>query len=152
MDEPIELQLAAPEPIHWSVRCLLVVFGLGMTGLLVTAFFLEPSPRGFGTHQQLGLPPCSFIDWWGVPCPSCGMTTSWAYMTKAQVFSSFQANPGGAILALICAAMGPWLVMTGIKGDWFIGVPPNSVIITIGSILIVVILTNWIWQVSSLAN
>lgn len=147
MNEPIELELATPDPIPWVPRGLLGLVGLTIVGLLVTAFFLEPSPKGYGTHQGLGLPPCSFKELWGVPCPSCGMTTSWAHMTKLQVTSSFAANPGGALLALTGMLVGPWLVMTAIKGDWYIGVPQNWVIITVGSSLLVVIIVNWIWQV-----
>ena len=40
-----------------------VALGRGgrLLGLVVLARRLEPDPRGFGTHTQLGLRPCSFL-------------------------------------------------------------------------------------------
>src|SRR5947209_2100708 len=55
-------------------RLALVTAGTVLIGLLATAACLTPSPRGMGTHQQLGLPPCTVVQWFGVRCPSCGMT------------------------------------------------------------------------------
>jgi hypothetical protein len=82
--------------------CLLLVAGFG------TAASLEPDPRGFGTHQRLGLPPCSILELFGVPCPSCGMTTSFAHFVRGQWPSSLRANSAGFLLALTCAVQIPW--------------------------------------------
>ena len=41
-------------------RLGLTVLALGLAVLLGVARALEPSPQGRGTHQQLGLPPCTF--------------------------------------------------------------------------------------------
>ncbi|NBO19844.1 MAG: DUF2752 domain-containing protein, partial [Proteobacteria bacterium] len=46
--------------------------------------WLTPDARGLGTHEQLGLPPCGFYLWYGLPCPSCGMTTSWPHFLTRQ--------------------------------------------------------------------
>ena len=43
------------QPLGWRIRSLLVVAAAGLAGLLVLARTLEPDPRGFGTHTQLGL-------------------------------------------------------------------------------------------------
>ena len=57
-------------------RWMLAVLGsLGLT-LLVTARNLEPDPRGFGTHEQLGLTPCYFQELTGHVCLLCGGTTA----------------------------------------------------------------------------
>ncbi len=131
-------------PFPWFLRLALGVFGVVIVTLLIVAAFLKPSPVGFGTHQQLGLPPCSFKVWFdGMPCPSCGMTTSWSHMTKGQVLSSFRANPGGALLALVCMFVGPWLVVTAVKGQWWIGEPPPWMVVTIAGTILVITLVNW---------
>jgi hypothetical protein len=55
------------------VRIFVLLGGFGLIALLATARWLTPDARGLGTHEQLGLPPCGFYLWYGLPCPSCGM-------------------------------------------------------------------------------
>jgi hypothetical protein len=66
--------------------------------ILVTARLLQPSSRGVGTHEQLGLPPCLFLYLTGIPCPSCGLTTSLAYAARLEFFSSLITQPFGLIV------------------------------------------------------
>src|SRR5690242_10680262 len=61
-------------------RALLLAAGGVLAVMLATAWRLTPSPRGLGTHQQLGLAPCTVEQWFGMRCPSCGMTTAWAHV------------------------------------------------------------------------
>ncbi|WP_217647062.1 DUF2752 domain-containing protein [Planctomicrobium piriforme] len=72
------------------------------------AWQLTPDDRGFGTHQQLGFPPCSFQVIFGIPCPSCGGTTSFAHFVRGQWPSSARANPAAFLLALGCVVLVPW--------------------------------------------
>ncbi len=53
-----------------------------MVVVLGVARWLEPDAKGYGTHQQLGLPPCSSILLFGSKCPACGMTPpgAWRWM------------------------------------------------------------------------
>ena len=49
----------------WSVlsgrkRLAVLLLALGLLAPLGVAAMLRPDGRGFGTHQQLGLPPCTF--------------------------------------------------------------------------------------------
>ncbi len=96
-------------------RGLLGMAILACVALLVTARCLEPVGRGYGTHQQLGLPACMSRVLWGVSCPACGMTTSWAWATRGQWTLAVQANAGGFLLALIALAFIPtscyWLAI-----------------------------------------
>jgi hypothetical protein len=79
---------------------------------LFVARQLHPDRRGFGTHTQLGLPPCLFHVWTGLPCPTCGLTTSFAYMARWQITAAFAAHPLGpllfalTVLTLLCAVHG----------------------------------------------
>ena len=85
-------------------------------GLLVVAWLLPPASRGFGTHQALGLPACSWPARFGVPCPSCGMTTAFALASKGRIVDSFTTQPMGCVLA-IAAGMtfvaAIWTLATG---------------------------------------
>lgn len=124
-------------------RAVLAIAGAGLVGLLATAACLTPSSRGFGTHRQLGLPPCTIVQWYGVRCPSCGMTTSWAHMTRGQVASAVRANAGGALLAVVAACIGPWMLASGLAGRWLGSPPRESVTIAVGLAVIVATLIDW---------
>lgn len=69
--------------------------------VLITAACLTPSPAGHGTHTQLGLPPCGFLVVTGMPCPGCGLTTSFAHMVRLEVVDAARANPFGVPLFLV---------------------------------------------------
>lgn len=78
---------------------------------------LQPASAGLGTHQQLGLPPCSMQLMLGVRCPSCGMTTSWSHFTRGQFYQSFLTNPGGFLLAIFSVLFAVISLRTGITGE-----------------------------------
>ena len=86
--------------------------------LLLVARSLDPSGRGYGTHQQLGLPPCSSILLWGTRCPACGMTTSWSYLTRGHMVDAWHANAGGTLLGLIALAYIPAFCYYLARGYW----------------------------------
>ena len=83
------------------LRLVFGAIGLALIGLLVCARMLEPDPSGIGTHRQLGFPPRGYQMVFGKPCPSCGMTTAWAWATRGNLFASAQANAGGFMLAVL---------------------------------------------------
>lgn len=93
--------------LSWPLRYLTLTSGLAVLATLVVARSLNPSERGYGTHRQLGLPPCTSVALWGVTCPSCGMTTSWALATRGRWVEAAQANAGGLLLAIIAMAYLP---------------------------------------------
>ncbi len=87
-------------------------------GLLVlsVALWLQPSPQGLGTHEQMGFAPCGFYVGTGVPCPACGMTTSFSLMVRARVVSAFATQPAGATIALVLMLMCVALPISAWKG------------------------------------
>jgi len=93
-------------PTRWAM----VVLAFAMVVVLLLARWLVPDPKGLGTHTQLGLPPCPFYRVTGHPCPSCGMTTSFAWFVRLRPSRSFAANPAGAVLAPCCVVLVPWLL------------------------------------------
>ena len=95
-------------PLQRSGRWLLAAWVLFLVSGFALARSLEPSPRGYGTHQQLGLPPCTFRMLVGIPCPSCGMTTAFSHFMHFDLVGCCRANPAGLLLALFCAIQIPW--------------------------------------------
>ena len=113
----MSLQVGPRERLGWLPRIFLVVFALALVVVLVVARRLEPDPRGFGTHTQLGLPPCAFKVATGRPCPTCGMTTSFAWLARGHLGNSWRANPAGSFLVPICLALVPWLMVAAVRGQ-----------------------------------
>src|SRR5262245_22992061 len=79
------------------VRAALVVMAVALVMVFAIAWRLDPytedgTARSMATHRQLGLPPCTFMEVTGVPCPSCGMTTSFALLIRGDVANSLRAN------------------------------------------------------------
>jgi len=99
-----------------TTRCALLVAALGLAAVLGIARWLKPDPRGYGTHTQLGLAPCTFAYLTGRPCPTCGMTTSFAWFVRGRPDRSWGANPAGSLLAPTCVVLIPWLVAGAILG------------------------------------
>lgn len=84
--------------------------------LLSIARTLTPSPTGVGTHTQLGLPPDPILEATGVPLPTCGMTTSFAWFVRGRLFASLYVEPMGALLAAATTAalpVGLFIAVTG---------------------------------------
>ncbi|MGB8032163.1 MAG: DUF2752 domain-containing protein [Terracidiphilus sp.] len=65
--------------------------------VLAIAAWLKPAAIGYGTHMQLGLPPCNFLRVTHLPCPTCGMTTCFAWAIRLQFRKAFFANPFGVL-------------------------------------------------------
>lgn len=101
-----QLSTAAEPNRRFSGKTAIRFVAMGLMSLplvlLVTAGQLEPSPNGMGTHQQLGLPPCTMRMLAGIRCPGCGMTTSWSHFMHGQWRESQAANLGGFLLAIYC--------------------------------------------------
>jgi hypothetical protein len=98
------------QQLDGPMRWYLFLLAAGLVGLLGVARWLEPDPRGYGTHTQLGLGPCSFAVLTGRPCPTCGMTTALAWFTRGNLGQSWRANPAGCLIALLIVPVSAWLV------------------------------------------
>jgi len=129
-----------PGPI---ARVGLAVGSIVLIAVLAAAASVEPDARGYGTHRRFGLPPCSFRALTGRPCPTCGMTTAWAYLVRGQAVRAVLANAGGAILGLGAATAAVWMAVSALAGTWWIGRPEPEYIGTASIIIGGIILLQW---------
>lgn len=119
-----------------------------VSGVVLTiARVLSPSPNGLGTHQQLGLPPCFFHQFTGIPCPTCGMTTSFAHTVRLQFYEAFVTQPFGMLACVLMALMiplsfvlmrrrVPWLKLLTARGS-------NTVMY----VMIALFLAAWVYKI-----
>ena len=134
-------------PIKTVVRLLLVAWGVFLLAGFSLAVSLAPNPAGFGTHQQLGLPPCSFQPMFGIPCPSCGMTTSFSHFVRGQWLRAAAANLGGLLLAIVSMVMVPWSFWSAAQGE-MVGIRDLDTWLAWGiGVLTAVTLLNWLIEV-----
>ena len=103
VNEPLNTQGEASSqrekraPEHWI---LLSMAAATLLGLIVLGVFVAPDDRGYGTHEQLGLPACGVMKVTGIPCPGCGVTTSVALAASGRFADSFVNQPFGLLTAL----------------------------------------------------
>lgn len=103
---------------RWDFRArfALAVLALGAVLLVGVARTVEPDPRGFGTHEQLGLSGCAFRRLTGWRCPTCGMTTALAWAVRGRWDRACGANPAGLVFLFGLAVLVPWLWASAIRG------------------------------------
>lgn len=93
-------------PVRWfqalgaAVQDRLVGLALALPSgaVLGTALWLSPDPAGVGTHRQLGLGGCTILTNFGVPCPMCGMTTTFTHLAHLEVVPGVLNQPFGLVL------------------------------------------------------
>jgi hypothetical protein len=136
------------EPLVWWVRGILLLVVVGLVAVFVLAARIQPYredgvAQRMATHQQLGLPECSFVTATGLPCPSCGLTTSFALTVRADLANAARANWVGLLLAMFCLTLIPWGVASAVVGR-ALGVPSlERGILVVITVLFVLLLVRW---------
>jgi hypothetical protein len=128
---------------------LLAALGLAAVALVATARTLTPDPRGYGTHEQLGLAACGFARLTGWRCPTCGMTTAWAHATRGDVSEALAVNGGGTALFVLIAAAAPWSIASAIAGRWLGGRPTVPVLLGISGAWLAVTIIDWARRIAT---
>ena len=124
----------------------LLAAGAGILGLalVIAARGLEPDPRGYGTHEQLGLSPCFFQEWTGRVCPACGTTTAWAHALRGDIRQAAAANLGGTLLCAVVVVGAPWLLSSAFAGRWLVVRPTLRWVLAAGTAWLAVALLDWL--------
>ena len=136
-------------PLFRGGKVLLAGGSLLLLAGFAVAASVSPDPQGFGTHQQFGLPPCTIRMLTGVPCPSCGATTSFAHFVRGEWPSAIRANGAAFVLACVCALLIPWCWISMAKGRLWLVSHPERLLITSLLFLSGLFLLQWlVWVIA----
>jgi hypothetical protein len=127
-------------------RLWLALVTAGLIGVFSVAAWLRPyDAEGnallMRTHTQLGLEPCNFEKTTGKPCPSCGMTTSFALLIRGDVVNSLRANWVGTLAAAVGLVLIPFFVISLWRGK-HVGVRPTerTVLLAFGGFMVLMVI------------
>jgi hypothetical protein len=131
----------------WA-RALLIILAACWVTVFGVALSLDPYtdagvPLTMETHRQLGLPACTFKELTGLPCPSCGMTTSFALLIRGDVVNSARANFAGMALAAFGLLFVPWSIAAVAKGRLLFIREPELLAFWLAIGLLVLIFGRW---------
>jgi len=148
-------------PLHRWIRIFLMVLTVPWIAVFAVACTLDPYENGearrLGTHRQIrvpgmdeGLPDCNFKVLTGVPCPSCGMTTSFALLIHADVWNSVQANFAGTALATFGLLFVPWAFASAFFGRFVLVRSMELLIFRLAVVFLFLLFGRWalvlIWE------
>jgi hypothetical protein len=137
------------KPIRWWARSILLVLTAPWIAVFIVAIALDPydsddgGARKMGTHMQLGLPDCNFKVLTQLPCPSCGMTTSFSLLLHADVWNSMQANFAGTALAAFGLFFIPWALASAFFGRFMFVRSLEMVIFRLAIVFLVLLFGRW---------
>lgn len=136
--------MAAPRTVR---RVLAALVALPALSVLALAAYMTPSAEGYGTHTQLGLPPCGFEIATGLPCATCGMTTAFAHAADGNFVASFLTQPAGFVLAVltaVAAIVATYIAFTGADPRPLKGLFTAKIVLLGGAVL----LGGWIYKIA----
>ena len=93
------------------------------------------------------LNPCGMKQRWGLPCPTCGMTTSALAFARGEIFQSFYIQPSAALLCsilVITAFLAFIITVSGVYFSflvWFFTKVKARYVI---AVLLVIIAAGWL--------
>lgn len=128
-----------------------MLIALGIAGVFAIALWLDPYQDGRvwleETHRQLGMRPCTVKAQFGIPCPSCGMTSSFALLAHGDVLNALRANFAGVLLAIFLAIFAVWGILCSLRGK-VVGIrDPFVAIFRFSVIFFCLMMARWAWIV-----
>ena len=133
-------------------RFFAAVVGAGLLAALLLASLLRPDPRGRGTHEQLGLPPCTLATLVGLRCPACGMTTSWALATHGRLADAVRTHATGTLLAFAALVVGLASTVVAARGRRLAWQGDDTIAAVLAVALVGLVLCEWIVRLLSQAG
>ncbi len=146
-DDLDDVPTAQPYLAVW-VRVVLLLIVAGLAAVFTLAVLLNPynpdgSAKTMATHMgpPLNLPDCTFKTMTGLPCPSCGMTTSFSLLMHGDPINSLRANWVGTGLAVVCLLFIPWsLASVWLKRPLFVKALDRAFAYAVVTFLVVMLL------------
>lgn len=138
---------SAPAAVSLVGRLLALGLGSGCLAVLIVAASLTPNPAGVGSHQGVGLQRCAWLVSGGIPCPSCGYTTSFTWFVRGNLAASVYVQPMGAVLAAgacACVWVGLYVACTGRPVYRLLDVVPGRYYLVP---LLAIALLGWAWKI-----
>ena len=104
------------------------------------------------TKQNETIRVCFIKSVTGIPCPSCGSTRAIQLIFQNKWIDSLAMNPFGIVVAVLMIVIPTWIFFDVVfkKETFFKWYKKMEVIIRkpwLASILILVVLLNWIWNI-----
>jgi hypothetical protein len=124
----------------------------GALALLAIARALHPDPSGRGTHVQLGLPPCAFLQLTHLPCPACGLTTAFAHMARLQITQAFAAHALGPLLFALTLASVPLSLWGCATGSPFTDTIERLRLARLAVIIAAALAVSWLLRLAALLS
>jgi hypothetical protein len=121
--------------------------------LLLIACFVGFSYLFYQIHtvQNETVRVCIIKNVTGYPCPSCGTTRAVLLLMEGKIAASILLNPFGMLVAVIMTVFPIWILADIVlkKETFYIWYKKTEMILRkpwLASILILVVLLNWIWN------
>ena len=150
MSQPAPAIYSGPspaQPLSAAARAIALLISGACLAVLLVAARLNPNPAGESTHTQLGMNACQFLAQTGLPCPSCGMTTSFAWFVRGNLLASLYVQPMGTVLAAMTAIAFWAALYIGLTGKPFARlmrmIPPRYYVVP----LLAWALAAWGWKI-----
>jgi hypothetical protein len=90
--------------------------------------------------------PCGMKQRTGLPCPTCGMTTSVLAFARGAIVTAFYTQPAGALLCSMLVAAALFAFLTAVFGIYFISLDRLVAEITVKRVvvgLLVILAAGW---------
>lgn len=133
--------------IRGWVRLILVLVAGGLVAVFAIAAWLNPYKDGEvwleETHTQMGFPRCTFKKITGVPCPSCGMTSSFSLLIHGDPWNSLRANFVGTLLAVFLLVLAPWSLLSALWGRWLWVRDVEQALVRVVVVFVVLLFLRW---------
>ena len=117
---PLTIPLAHGPVAAWMDRIFAVLVAAPVAAVTVALASVTADARGHGTHEQLGLDPCGWPAVYGMPCPTCGVTTAACYLVHGHPIDAVVTQPFGALGMLTALLLGVHAIYCLLRGRSFV--------------------------------
>ena len=134
-----------PQPA-WLDRLIAATFVVTAAGIVWLLLSVTPDAKGYDTHTQLGLSPCSWPGSMGIPCPTCGATTAACHLVHLNPVRAVITQPFGAAVALLGLAAASVAAFCLARRRSFLDVYAQLPIARLVVGMVLLLLLSWLYK------